>query len=151
MQEAYDDHARSFKARESGKMCAVEGNPPSICDALQAPLPGKNTWPINKRLLTVQALKHTILKPLSPHFLFYGSRRSFGSHVRRCVINNVVQTDDVVLNNGEQDVLTVSDDEVRGHRSSFIVHHSSFLHAQPSFIVPACRILMNLFDACGCV
>lgn len=30
----------------------VEGNPPSICDALQAAAPGKNTWPINKELLT---------------------------------------------------------------------------------------------------
>jgi len=49
--ETYDDHARSFHNAE-GKICPVEGNPPSICDALQAAAPGKNTWPINKRLLT---------------------------------------------------------------------------------------------------
>lgn len=46
---AYDDHARSFA---SGSVCEVVGNPVSICDALQAASPGKNTWPVNKRLLT---------------------------------------------------------------------------------------------------
>lgn len=46
---AYDDHARSFA---HGEICNVKGNPQSICDALQAAAPGRNTWPINKRLLT---------------------------------------------------------------------------------------------------
>jgi len=49
--EAYDDHARSFHA--PGKTIQqVEGNPVSICDALQAAAPGQNTWPINSKLLT---------------------------------------------------------------------------------------------------
>ena len=47
--EAYDDHKRSLV---SGSIEEVIGNPPSICDALQAAAPGQNTWPINSRLLT---------------------------------------------------------------------------------------------------
>ena len=44
----YDDHARSFAA---GTRIALEGNPPSLCDSLQAVSPGKNTFPITQRLL----------------------------------------------------------------------------------------------------
>ena len=44
----YDDHVRSLA---SGRIEGVQGNPPSICDALQAAAPGNNTFPINKRLL----------------------------------------------------------------------------------------------------
>ncbi|WP_191554804.1 threonine ammonia-lyase [Brevundimonas aurantiaca] len=44
--EAYDDTARSLAA---GSGSAPAG-PPSICDALMAPMPGVLTWPINRRL-----------------------------------------------------------------------------------------------------
>lgn len=44
--EAFDDHARSFKA---GKPTPHEPNPkPTICDALLPPQPGKLTFAINK-------------------------------------------------------------------------------------------------------
>ena len=44
----YDDHALSLAA---GKRVGLEGNPPSLCDSLQAVSPGENTFPINSRLL----------------------------------------------------------------------------------------------------
>ncbi len=44
----YDDHARSFAA---GTRIALQGNPPSLCDSLQAVSPGENTFPITRRLL----------------------------------------------------------------------------------------------------
>ena len=47
--EGYDDHARSL---EAGKILGVEGQPPSICDSLQAVAPGNNTFPINRQTLT---------------------------------------------------------------------------------------------------
>lgn len=45
----YDDHARSLAA---GVRTGHGANPPpSICDALMAPMPGEVTWPANGRLL----------------------------------------------------------------------------------------------------
>jgi threonine dehydratase len=46
--EGYDDTARSLR---SGRLESVAGNPPSICDALLVPNPGKITFPINRQLL----------------------------------------------------------------------------------------------------
>jgi threonine dehydratase len=46
--EGYDDLVRSL---EAGKIMAVEGNPPSLCDSLQASSPGVNTFPVTSRLL----------------------------------------------------------------------------------------------------
>jgi len=45
--EAYDDTARSLAA---GMRVGHPEGPPSICDALMAPMPGVLTWPINQRL-----------------------------------------------------------------------------------------------------
>ena len=45
--EAFDDTARSLVADE--RLGHPQG-PPSICDALMAPMPGVLTWPINRRL-----------------------------------------------------------------------------------------------------
>lgn len=45
--EAYDDTARSLAA---GERVGHPAGPPSICDALMAPMPGVLTWPINRRL-----------------------------------------------------------------------------------------------------
>lgn len=47
--EAYDDTARSLAAGE--RMGHPQG-PPSICDALQTPIPGVLTFPINQRVLS---------------------------------------------------------------------------------------------------
>lgn len=48
--ENYDDHARSLAAGE--RLGNALGAPESMCDALMAPIPGKLTFPINKRLVT---------------------------------------------------------------------------------------------------
>ena len=45
--DAYDDMARSLAA---GERVGRPAGPPSICDALMAPMPGVLTWPINRRL-----------------------------------------------------------------------------------------------------
>lgn len=45
--EAFDDTARSLAA---GERVSHPQGPPSICDALMAPMPGELTWPINRRL-----------------------------------------------------------------------------------------------------
>lgn len=45
--EAFDDTARSLAA---GERLGHPQGPPSICDALMAPMPGELTWPINRRL-----------------------------------------------------------------------------------------------------
>lgn len=45
--EAFDDMARSLAA---GERVGHPRGPPSICDALMAPMPGELTWPINRRL-----------------------------------------------------------------------------------------------------
>lgn len=45
--EAFDDTARSLAA---GERLGHPQGPPSICDALMAPMPGVLTWPINRRL-----------------------------------------------------------------------------------------------------
>ena len=45
--EAFDDTARSMAA---GERVGHPQGPPSICDALMAPMPGELTWPINRRL-----------------------------------------------------------------------------------------------------
>ncbi|MBN9466012.1 threonine/serine dehydratase [Brevundimonas sp.] len=45
--EAFDDTARSLAA---GERVGHPQGPPSICDALMAPMPGELTWPINRRL-----------------------------------------------------------------------------------------------------
>lgn len=45
----FDDTARSLR---SGEREAVAGDARSICDALQAPMPGAMTFPINKALVT---------------------------------------------------------------------------------------------------
>ena len=45
--EAFDDMARSLAA---GERVGHPQGPPSICDALMAPMPGELTWPINRRL-----------------------------------------------------------------------------------------------------
>ena len=45
--EAFDDTARSLGA---GERVGHPQGPPSICDALMAPMPGVLTWPINRRL-----------------------------------------------------------------------------------------------------
>ena len=47
--EDYNDHYLSMQHK---KRVALEGNPPSICDSLQAVSPGKNTFPITSKLLT---------------------------------------------------------------------------------------------------
>ncbi|PZU56499.1 MAG: pyridoxal-5'-phosphate-dependent protein [Brevundimonas sp.] len=44
--EAFDDTARSLAA---GERVAHPQGPPSICDALMAPMPGELTFPINRR------------------------------------------------------------------------------------------------------
>lgn len=44
----FDDTARSF---ETGKRLRINEDARSICDALQTPMPGKLTFPINQRLL----------------------------------------------------------------------------------------------------
>jgi threonine dehydratase len=46
--ENYDDTARSLKA---GERVGHPKGPPSICDALQTPIPGELTFPINQRVL----------------------------------------------------------------------------------------------------
>ncbi|MEQ7153799.1 threonine ammonia-lyase [Brevundimonas aurifodinae] len=46
--ENYDDTARSLKA---GERVGHPRGPPSICDALQTPIPGELTFPINQRVL----------------------------------------------------------------------------------------------------
>jgi threonine dehydratase len=46
----YDDHARSLAAGEP-RGWSNPKPPPSFCDALMAPQPGKVTWPVNARLL----------------------------------------------------------------------------------------------------
>ena len=46
--EGYDDHALSLA---KGERVGLVGNPPSLCDSLQAVSPGANTFPINARLL----------------------------------------------------------------------------------------------------
>lgn len=45
--EAFDDTARSLDA---GERVGHPQGPPSICDALMAPMPGELTFPINRRL-----------------------------------------------------------------------------------------------------
>ncbi|HYE42030.1 MAG TPA: threonine/serine dehydratase [Caulobacteraceae bacterium] len=45
----YDDHARSLASGE--RTGHAPSPPPSICDALMAPMPGEVTWPANSRLL----------------------------------------------------------------------------------------------------
>lgn len=45
--QAFDDTARSLAA---GERVGHPQGPPSICDALMAPMPGELTWPINRRL-----------------------------------------------------------------------------------------------------
>ena len=45
--EAFDDTARSLAA---GERVGHPQGPPSICDALMAPMPGELTFPINRRL-----------------------------------------------------------------------------------------------------
>ena len=47
--EAFDDTARSLAA---GERVGHPQGPPSICDALQTPIPGVLTFPINKRVLS---------------------------------------------------------------------------------------------------
>ncbi|AQR60856.1 pyridoxal-5'-phosphate-dependent protein [Brevundimonas sp. LM2] len=47
--EAYDDTARSLAA---GERTGHPAGPPSICDALQTPMPGVLTFPINRRILS---------------------------------------------------------------------------------------------------
>ncbi|WGM32459.1 threonine/serine dehydratase [Brevundimonas sp. NIBR11] len=47
--EAYDDTARSLAA---GERMTHPSGPPSICDALQTPIPGVLTFPINQRVLS---------------------------------------------------------------------------------------------------
>ena len=48
--EAFDDHARSFKAK---KVTSIAANPvPSICDAILTPQPGDMTFAINKTFVT---------------------------------------------------------------------------------------------------
>jgi threonine dehydratase len=47
--EAYDDTARSLAA---GERTGHPPGPPSICDALQTPMPGVLTFPINRRVLS---------------------------------------------------------------------------------------------------
>jgi len=47
--EAYDDTARSLAA---GERMGHPVGPPSICDALQTPIPGVLTFPINQRVLS---------------------------------------------------------------------------------------------------
>ena len=47
--EAYDDTARSLAA---GERVGHPSGPPSICDALQTPIPGVLTFPINQRVLS---------------------------------------------------------------------------------------------------
>ena len=44
----YDDHRMSF---EQGRRVGLKGNPPSLCDSLQAVSPGQNTFPITSKLL----------------------------------------------------------------------------------------------------
>ena len=44
----FDDTARSF---EAGERLRIDDRARSICDALQTPMPGKLTFPINQRLL----------------------------------------------------------------------------------------------------
>jgi threonine dehydratase len=46
--EGYDDHRISFNI---GKISRLTGNPPSLCDSLQAVSPGQNTFPITNQLL----------------------------------------------------------------------------------------------------
>jgi len=46
--EGYDDHRLSFA---QGSRVGLTGNPVSLCDSLQAVSPGKNTFPITRRLL----------------------------------------------------------------------------------------------------
>ena len=46
--EGWDDTARSLAA---GERVGVEGAPPSICDALLAPMPGRLTFAVNRRLM----------------------------------------------------------------------------------------------------
>ncbi len=47
--EHFDDTARSLKA---GERVGHPSGPPSICDALQTPIPGVLTFPINQRVLS---------------------------------------------------------------------------------------------------
>jgi threonine dehydratase len=47
--EGYDDHVRSLAA---GCIVPLTESPSSLCDALQAVAPGRNTFPINQRLLS---------------------------------------------------------------------------------------------------
>ena len=44
---AYDDFARSF---EAGRRLAVDGNPPTLCEALQAATPGEKTFALSHGL-----------------------------------------------------------------------------------------------------
>ena len=47
--EHYNDHQISLK---SGVRTKLTSTPPSLCDAIQTPQPGKLTWPINSRSLS---------------------------------------------------------------------------------------------------
>ena len=47
--EGYDDH---FLSLQKGARVSLQGNPPSLCDSLQAVSPGINTFPINRALLS---------------------------------------------------------------------------------------------------
>jgi threonine dehydratase len=46
--EGYDDH---FLSLNRGSRVSLRGNPPTLCDSLQAVSPGKNTFPITRKLL----------------------------------------------------------------------------------------------------
>jgi len=46
--EAYNDHQLSLRA---GKRIGLEAPPPTLCDALMTPIPGKLTWQINAKAL----------------------------------------------------------------------------------------------------
>lgn len=44
----YNDHQMSLR---SGKRVAIDSPPPTLCDAIMTPIPGKLTWPINSKSL----------------------------------------------------------------------------------------------------
>lgn len=52
----YDDFGRSLAA---GERVGHPDGPPSICDALMAPMPGVLTWPINRRLAGALSVSDT--------------------------------------------------------------------------------------------
>lgn len=45
----YNDHQLSL---QSGKRVGIKNPPPTLCDAIMTPVPGKITWPINSKSLT---------------------------------------------------------------------------------------------------